>query len=136
MIDRLSDTGHATFGQLIDDENRKIAVTLERPWLGNQRSVSCVPPGVYFAHRRFSPKHGYEVFELADVPYRDNIELHIGNLAHRDSLGCILLGNRFGLVDGENGILESRAAFQRFMDIMRGQDTFRLSIIAPHQDAA
>lgn len=128
-LTRISDTGQATFGILTDEEHKQLCVTAERPWLGNQHDVSCVPAGVYLVHRRYSPKHKGDVFELDDVPHRSNIEIHVGNVPRLDSQGCILVGNGFALVNGENGIKESRQAFARFMDALRGVDRFTLTIL-------
>jgi hypothetical protein len=121
---RLSDTGRATFGILSDAENKQLAVTLELPWKLNAHNVSCVPAGTYDVHRRWSPKHKCEVFELAGVPDRGNIELHVGNVP-ADSLGCILLGTSFG----EGSIRDSRRAFDRFMALMKDVNGFTLTIL-------
>ena len=129
-LHRLEQTAFATFGQLVDEEQNVVCVTLELPWHENEHDVSCIPAGMYTAHRRHSPKHGYDLFELANVPNRANIELHIGNLPH-DSLGCILLGSNLGIVNGQHGITGSAAAFRRFMDRMQGVDTFTLTITDP-----
>src|SRR5690242_19613995 len=125
---RLEQNEHATFGLLQDAERNKICVTLELPWKENAHDVSCIPAGSYTAHRRFSPKHKMEVFELEGVPHRANIEMHVGNFAH-DSLGCILLGDRYGRLGEERGILESRVAFGRFMAAMDGVDSFSIDVM-------
>ena len=134
-LNRLSWDDHATFGSLVDDERRQVAVTLELPWKDNAHDVSCIPAGTYTATRRFSPKHHGEVFELQGVPNRGNIEIHAGNVA-RDSLGCILLGTTFGKVLGENGIVESRRAFSKFMASLAGVDAITLTIVDPLPVAA
>lgn len=141
-LQRLEQTDLATFGHIVDAEHQQWCVTLELPWVDanddglSDRNVSCVPAGTYAAHRRLSHLHGgtgrhnYDVFELADVPGRSAIELHVGNLPH-DSRGCILLGSQFGLVNGQHGITGSAAAFGRFMDRLKGIDTFTLVIRNP-----
>lgn len=127
-LTRIEQNEFATYGQLTDDENRSLGVTLELPWRDNAHDVSCIPVGQYLAHRRYSPKHGYDVFELQSVPGRGNVEIHIGNLP-RDSEGCILLGSNFGPINGEHGVTGSTAAFARFMSAMRGVDSFTLVVI-------
>jgi hypothetical protein len=129
-LERLSHTDFATYGQIVDDENQVLCLTLEKPWLENAHNVSCIPPGTYAAFRRSSPKRGYDVFELAHVPGRSNIELHIGNLP-RDSEGCILLGSNFGTVDGQRGITGSTVAFARFMTRLKHVQGFELEVVAP-----
>jgi hypothetical protein len=132
---RLTDTGLATFGHLVDAESKQIAVTLELPWKDNAHGVSCIPAGTYTAKRRFSPRHHGEVFGLVDVPDRSDIEIHAGNFA-KDSLGCILLGSSFGEIDEEHCILDSRRAFSRFMASMVGVDELTLTITDPAPLAA
>ncbi len=132
---RLDSNTYATYGQLLDGENKRIAVTLERPWLENRHDVSCIPPGEYIAHRRMSPKRKYELFELADVPDRSNIEIHIGNLPS-DTEGCILVGSSFGMFGTKHGIQGSGEAFRVFMESMRGVDAFTLVVTDPMPLAA
>ena len=83
-----------------------------------------VPPGTYQALRYMSPKHGYEVFCLQDVPGCQYIEIHPGSFPQVDSIGCILIGeSRVG-----DMISMSQAAFKRFMSIMTGIDSFTLTV--------
>ena len=119
-----------TFGRLEDEENAQVCVTLELPWLGNAHSVSCIPAGTYPAHRYLSPKRGYEVFMLDDVPLRSSIELHIGNTAH-DTDGCVLLGTAAGLLNGQRGITGSGDAFRKFMNLCAGEQNIVVHIVDP-----
>ena len=127
---RLSHTDYGTYGHLATAENERLAVTLELPWKNNERRVSCIPAGTYRFHRRFSPKHNCEVFEVLDVPGRDDIEIHVGNFAH-DSLGCILVGTAFATINGEPGISGSTFAFHKFMDRMKGVDVGTFIVTDP-----
>jgi hypothetical protein len=65
-----------------------ICYTIELPWLGNQRRISCIPEGEYFLQKRFSPKFKWH-FLLMDVPGRDLILIHPANDAKLELLGCI-----------------------------------------------
>src|SRR5579884_3330698 len=105
-VRRLEHTDFATYGQLLDEEERQLAVTLERPWLDNQHGVSCIPPGRYTASKTLSPHFGYVTPELAGVPDRADIRIHRGNLP-KDSEGCILVGSAFGDFNGQKGITGS-----------------------------
>lgn len=134
---RLTQTDVVTLGHLVDDEEKVLAVTCELPWRNNAHSVSCIPAGEYTAKRTQHPEHG-EVFQVMDVPDRDEILLHIGCLP-RDTKGCILLGTQFGHVDyadgkpgasGE-GVTQSHAAFAAFMAAMNGIDSFPLTVVDP-----
>jgi hypothetical protein len=65
-----------------------ICYTIELPWLGNQRRISCIPEGEYFLQLRYSPKFKWH-FLLMDVPGRDLILIHPANDAKLELLGCI-----------------------------------------------
>ena len=65
-----------------------ICYTIELPWLGNQRRISCIPEGEYLLQKRFSPKFKWH-FLLMDVPGRDLILIHPANDAKLELLGCI-----------------------------------------------
>lgn len=133
-IRRLDSTKSATYGEMVDDEERSVGVTLEPPWVDknedgiSDKNVSRIPAGTYPAHRKLSPKRGYEVFELENVPGRTNIEIHIGNTT-ADTEGCILLGSNVGMVNGQHGITGSAAAFRKFMSLLTGVDRILLDVI-------
>lgn len=108
--------------------------TLELPWRGNQRKVSCIPPGTYAARIVDSPKFG-KVYEVQGVPGRSEILIHWGNWAgdvsrglKSDVLGCILLGASFASVLGQAGVTTSHPSVTAFMTALGGQD-FTLEVI-------
>lgn len=75
----------------------------------------------------------YETFMLKGVPDFqgepvNGILIHILNL-DRESQGCIGVGKQLGELDGESGILQSKAAFLEFMKLQNGVSSFRLQII-------
>ena len=68
--------------------------TLENPWKGNQRNISCIPEGEYKVRIRLareSATRDYLHLLVQDVPNRDWILFHRGNSA-KDTSGCILVG--------------------------------------------
>jgi hypothetical protein len=70
--------------------------TAELPFKDNQRSISCIPQGVYTCNIRQgeqSKSYNYEHLIVNKVPDRDFILFHVGNNPQKDSKGCILLGN-------------------------------------------
>lgn len=78
-------------GALMDESGDVICCTLELPWKGNKRNVSCIPEGEY--PLRPDPVGGrYEdTWEVTGVPDRSAILLHPGNeLVHTQ--GCLLTG--------------------------------------------
>ena len=115
-----------TFGVLLREDGIPFALALERPWLDNQRSVSCIPAGTYRAIRHKSPRFG-ETFWIQDVPGRSEILFHKGNIDD-DSHGCVLVGEQFDPVKGEDGIVASAQGFEQFMALQAGNDEFTIEI--------
>lgn len=62
--------------------------TLELPWTNNKRNISCIPDGMYRYKIDFSNNKHRDVIELADVPGRSQIQIHVATkLSHL--AGCI-----------------------------------------------
>jgi hypothetical protein len=114
ILQRLTTNDSGTFGVLIIN-NKPCFVTLEPPWKDNQNNISCIPPGTYHATKMYSEKFSKQVYVLHDVPNRDLIEFHIGNLI-KDTHGCILLGTQFSM--DLYMINNSQTAFDKFMIVM------------------
>lgn len=104
-----------TFGVLLQEDQIPFALTLERPWKDNQRSISCIPAGAYTCKRVTSPKFGV-TFEVLNVPGRQEILFHKGNI-QEDSHGCILIGEQFGVLLNKPAILAAKEGFEEFMRI-------------------
>lgn len=85
-------------------------VTLELPYLDNQRRISAIPDGKYYVVPRRSPRFGQH-FHVTDVEGRDLILFHAGNWL-KDTKGCILVGLKYGDLNSDSipEILNSRAA--------------------------
>lgn len=115
-----------TYGLLIRSDKVPFALSLERPWLDNQRSLSCIPVGIYKAVRQLSPRFG-ETFWIQDVMGRSEILFHKGNIDD-DTHGCILVGEQFNPVKDEDGITASAEGFSEFMRIQRGTNEFQIQI--------
>ena len=101
ILERNKSTLQSTTGKLllVDNKNNLILQlqTLERPWIFNERRVSCIPTGTYLVKRHVSPKFG-QCFKIQDVKGRSDILIHSGNVVN-DTLGCILVGLTSGSVD-------------------------------------
>ena len=65
-----------------------VCYTIELPWLGNQKRISCIPEGEYILQKRFSPKFKWHL-HLMNVLGRDLILIHPANDAKKELLGCI-----------------------------------------------
>ena len=65
-----------------------VCYTIELPWLGNQKCISCIPEGEYVVQKRFSAKFQWHLY-LKNVPGRDLILIHPANEAKTELLGCL-----------------------------------------------
>ena len=139
IIERVGLTPEATYGVLLLD-GRPICLTLEDPWLDNERNISCIPSGVYYCVSFISTRFG-KTYYVEDVPSRSGIIFHSGNWAGvpgvskgkeaGDTQGCILPGSRFGRLrwrGGATGVLHSKKAFKGFLQAVDSDKEFQLTI--------
>ena len=92
-----------------------IAHTLELPWRDNEKSVSCIPKGIYkcsIRYRNQSAMYDYVHLLVEDVPNRSYILFHRGNFPS-DTKGCILTGTHRALVPDK--IFDSKIAHTYLM---------------------
>lgn len=76
--------------------------------------VNPIPVGTYPISVYMSPKNGFNVYLLSDVPGYDMIEIHPGN-TYADTAGCILVGNEIGLVNNVYAVMNSKKVFDNLM---------------------
>jgi len=119
-LTRTSDDGKETRGTLT--YGTFSCDTLERPWLANQRNISCIPKGTYQCKWAFKGNSLAFHFLVQNVPNRSGIFIHQGNYV-TDSEGCILLGRGWGDVnhDGEQDVLSSRVTLASFEQLLNKQ---------------
>ena len=120
---------YGTFGALLID-SQVFCATLELSDRLNHPNVSSIPPQQYTCRKTSSPKFG-QTFEVMDVPSRSGILFHPGNTID-DTMGCILVARNWDdmyLPRNMRGIVDSRPAFDRFMEIMDNVDRFNLTIV-------
>ena len=117
---RVTDSDEGTFGKL-ETDNGFSCFTLELPWRDNKKRISCIPEGEYAVEVRRSPRFGL-VYHVKDVYGRSYILIHSGNFAGDVSKGykshvegCILLGKKVGILDGQKAVLVSKPAVTSFM---------------------
>lgn len=84
------------------------------------------PDGTYECKRSFYHRGGYETFEIL-VPGRTRILFHRGN-KEDDSIGCVIVGSTLDVLGGKLAVLDSKPAFDDFMHMMDGVDSFLLSV--------
>lgn len=116
-----------TFG-VFDDEGEPFAITCEPPKGAKDRYL--IPAGEYLCKRVLSPHFG-DTFEITGVTGHDHVLFHWGN-TFRDSLACILVAEKFGIINGVTAVLESKKAGEGFMEFIgrvKGRDAFKLVIV-------
>jgi hypothetical protein len=114
---------------------RPFALTLERPWLNNRKGESCIPLGTYRCVRcNASPDYDFkdspgfgDTFQVFEVPMRDKILFHAGNV-EADSHGCIIVAESFGYLGGKEAVLSSKKGFNEFLSLLKHDDEFDLAI--------
>jgi len=111
---RTSYTDKGTFGTLLAPDGVPLCLTLEDPWLDNQRNISCIPAGIYDVVPHNGEKYK-GVWRLEGVHGRDAILIHAGNTT-LDTQGCILAGKSYGVVKGLPAVISS----QETISMLRG----------------
>ena len=105
-----------------------VSYTLELAWNNNEKSISCVPRGVYDCKVRLaknSASRNYDHLILEDVPNRSYILFHRGNSA-KYSRGCILTG----MMKGDNILYQSTTAHALLMDkIVKGKIDRKIELV-------
>ena len=121
-LNRFAHTPVGVFGELILPSGRTL-FTVERPWLNNKPTVSCIPEGTYPCQPRKYYRGGYEAIEVLDVPDRSYILIHRGNTMD-DLAGCIAPGMDLGYVNKKWAVTNSREAFAYVMDELGGKQFY------------
>jgi len=104
--------------------------TIECPRVSYQGSHVCIPAGVYFAAKYFSPDHGFDVLLLQNVPNRTSIEFHPSNWAINPDtkkaflLGCIAPGT----AKDPDVVYNSKVAFAAVMNKIDWTKPIRITI--------
>ncbi len=119
---RQPSTANGTLGTWYDENGDEMCKTCERPSMGPH---PCIPAGTYTCQKYSSENHP-NVWEVTNVPGRTAILIHNGN-TENDSLGCILVGDEWGEINGLPAVLHSNVT----LDALRGwlPDTFELQIL-------
>lgn len=122
---------YGVLGELRDESDTLICYTLEHAYAEGDSFVPKLASGTYTCQRgihKLSNLNPFEAFEVMDVPWFQGapvsgILFHVGNY-NKDSEGCVLLGMQRGV----GCILESREAFEKFMSLQEGVDSFTLTV--------
>lgn len=123
------------FGILIDDNNNEICKTLQHSYQQPDKSYAAkVPPGTYRCvrgqHQLAHMTSPFTTFEITGVTGHTNILFHVGNY-NNDSEGCVLLGMSIApsLTMNCEMLLNSKKAFEIFMDLQKSVNEFELTVL-------
>ena len=114
-----------TFGVLKLDKEL-FCFTLEPRDEENASRISNIPAQQYWC-QRYSSRKFPDTWQIMDVPGRDKVLFHSGNLA-KQTEGCILLAQHMGKLQDNRAVLNSGATFQSFMNTTRGFSKLHLTI--------
>ena len=124
---RIYSGDQGTIGELVYNGVR-ICFINELPWRDNQKNISHIPEGVYQVN--YLPRSGSgkyrDVYHITNVPGRNGVLMHAGNLAgdiyklfKTHSWGCLLPGLRLGRLSSQRSVLASRAALRKLHTITK-----------------
>lgn len=129
---RIQKTDSGTFGVLSIGTFQ--CYSGECPWRENAQGLSCIPTGVYQVVWAPSPRLKRDTYRVINVPERSGVLIHSANyMGDRTMglkcqlLGCIALGEKRGVMDGQAALLLSFPAVRRFERYMDGQ-SFELEV--------
>ena len=127
------DDAQGTFGKLY--VLNFICFAGELPWRENAARISCIPEGSYECRWTFSPRFRRNTYRLYNVANRSGVLFHSANYVGDVALGwkcqvqgCIVLGERLGVMKGQRAVLLSRPAVRRFESLMN-QKPFMLEVL-------
>jgi hypothetical protein len=123
------------FGQLFHLDTPINYYTLERAYADEtgKNFIPKVAVGTYKCVRHAPNRLPYETFMLQNVPDFQGepvtgILIHILNF-NKESEGCIGIGERIGSqANGEEMLINSKIAFEKFMDLQHNVNEFWLTI--------
>lgn len=133
ILNRFAFSDEGTRGTIQVEGSNQAFATMELPWRDNRTAVSCIPEGAYTCVWGKSNKFGM-CYHITKVPGRSSILFHNGNWAgdhskgwRSESLGCVLIGLRHGILIGQRAVLGSIAARTLFESVM-SKEPFKLTI--------
>jgi len=131
VLKRLAYRSDGIFSALLLDGAPRF-VTLEHAFpLGIGDSLlPVIPPGEFECKRgvhQLAHSGPFQTYEVTGVAGHSGLLFHWGNV-NADSDGCVLLGLQFGFVGGVLQVLNSRLAFQQFMDWANNRESLSLTV--------
>ena len=128
ILERTDFEATGIFGKILSDDNEELFKTLEHAYPTNDGGyLPKIPVGKYLCvrgvHELFDGVP-FVTFEVTGVPEHTGILFHVGN-TNEDSSGCILLGRDMSF----DALLRSQDAFDAFMKLLEGIDSFDLTVL-------
>jgi len=110
---------------------------IERPWLENRSSISCIPTGDYVLEPHESVKFGntwaFVGGSVSHWPHENNVRnaclIHVANWSHQVQ-GCLGLGLSHGIDDRGFLVKSSRDAMSQLRSILKEDQTYTCTIRA------
>ena len=99
------------------------AVSVERTF---EDGKPIIQNGVYACQRDYYHKGGYETFEVIVVGH-DRILFHKGNL-ETHSMGCVIVAESFGQLNGVTAVLDSKSGFEELMALAKEKTQFNMTV--------
>lgn len=118
-LTRFNSTMYDTTGVILWNK-KVICHTLELPWRGNARGISCIPEGQYNVNKHISSRFGL-CLHINNVTDREGILIHAGN-GISDTKGCILVGLD---TDGIS-LIQSKLALSRLLAVVPNETKIRI----------
>ncbi len=113
------------FSELLKEDGTRLCYTVERTF---ENLAVIIPNGTFRCLKSWFVRGAYSTFEITGVKGHDRLLFHTGN-RELDSIGCILVGNTIGTLNGHKAVLYSCAAFKKFKELTEGRDEFELEVI-------
>jgi hypothetical protein len=110
-------------------EGRPFAVSVERTFEPGEASHGkqiVIPNGVHRCTATQYQKGGYATYEI-HVPGHSRVLFHRGN-HETDSLGCVIVGESFGVLNGQTAVLDSKGGFNELITLTGGGPEFYMEV--------
>ena len=128
VLERFAHTPSAAFGYLRLPNRDNPFFTVERAWRNNERDVSCIPRGIYYAAKDQTQKHG-SIVRISGVCNRHGILIHKANYAYQLA-GCIGVGMTF---DGDS-VRQSKVAMTELLKLLPSEFEIQIRLYDPEND--
>jgi len=133
VLERLESSDQGTFGRITFGSTTLFTGELQEK--GNASNASCIPAGNYKCLWTYSNAFKRQMYLVDSVPNRAGIRIHSANFMGDRSCGlkcqlygCIALGEKLGVMDGQKAVLLSAFAVRKLEAAMARQP-FELEIV-------